>query len=96
MSKAVPFKEYLLERLKDKEFSAEYLNEALNDEDPSVFLLALKDVIEAQGGIGNFAKKSDLNRENLYKILSEKGNPFLASIIKLLDAAGFNLGVRTK
>jgi DNA-binding phage protein len=39
-----------MERLKDPELALAYLNEAVNDEDQRVFLLALKDVIEANGG----------------------------------------------
>ncbi len=47
MKCAVNYKEGLLERLKDPEYSVAYLNACLEDEDPRVFLLALKDVIEA-------------------------------------------------
>ncbi len=30
-----------------------------------------------QGGIGKLSEKTDLNRQNLYRILSDKGNPTL-------------------
>jgi DNA-binding phage protein len=43
----VDYHENLLERLQDPKFAAAYLNEAVLDEDQRVFLLALKDVIEA-------------------------------------------------
>lgn len=43
------FREFKLQELKDVELSLAYLNEALNDKDQRIFLLALKDVIEAQG-----------------------------------------------
>jgi len=44
------YQEKLLEDLRDPELAHLYLNEALTDEDPRMFLLALKDVHEAQGG----------------------------------------------
>ena len=42
------YKEYLLEKLKDRKQAIAYLQQASLDEDQRVFLLALKDVIEAQ------------------------------------------------
>jgi len=89
------YQEKLLEDLQDLELASHYLNEALVDEDPRVFLLALKNVHEAQGGeMTDLAKKTKLSRENLYRILSKKGNPKLTSIISLLNAVGFSLAVR--
>jgi DNA-binding phage protein len=44
------YQEKLLQDLQDSELAAAYLNVALMDEDPRVFLLALKNVYEAQGG----------------------------------------------
>jgi probable addiction module antidote protein len=89
------YQEKLLEDLQDPEEAQAYLNEALMDEDPRVFLLALKNVHEAQGGeMTDLAKKTKLSRENLYRILSKKGNPKLTSIISLLDAVGLSLAVQ--
>lgn len=75
MMKAKNYKEHLLEQLQDPEEAAAYLNAALRDDDPHVFLLALRDIAESQGGMGWLAKHSELNRENLYRTLSVKGNP---------------------
>ncbi len=44
------YQEKLLEDLQDPDEAQAYLNEALMDEDPRIFLLALKNVHEAQGG----------------------------------------------
>jgi probable addiction module antidote protein len=55
--------------------------------------LALRNVAEAQGGVAQLAKKSKLNRESLYKILSERGNPEFRSLDALLHALGFRLAV---
>ena len=69
------------------------MNAALEDIDPELFLLALRNVAEAQGGVAQLAEKAKLNRESLYKILSERGNPELKSLDALLHALGFRLAV---
>ena len=76
------FRDYhqvLIEALKDPEEAEAYLQVALEDykEDQNLeaFLQALKELAEAQGGTGELAKKTDLNRQNLYRILSAAGNP---------------------
>ena len=71
----------------------EYLNAALEEDDPELFLVALRNVAEAQGGVAQLADKTKLNRESLYKMLSERGNPELKSLDALLHALGFRLAV---
>lgn len=89
------YQEKLIEDLQDPELASAYLNVALMDEDPRMFLLALKNVCEAQGEeMTNLAKKTKISRENLYRILSKKGNPKLSNIISLLNAVGFSLAVQ--
>ncbi|MBA3751341.1 putative addiction module antidote protein [Candidatus Dependentiae bacterium] len=88
------YQEKLVQDLQDPELASAYLSEALKDEDPRLFLLALKNVCEAQGkGMTALAKETELSRENLYRILSKKGNPKLNNIISLLSAVGFQLSV---
>jgi DNA-binding phage protein len=43
------YNEFLNDRLKDPKLAMAYLNEALQDENQNVFLIVLKDVLEAQG-----------------------------------------------
>jgi probable addiction module antidote protein len=86
------YKEHLFERLKSPEEAAGYVNAALEEEDTAVLLLALRDVAEARG-IGNVAAKAGLNRENVYRILSDQGNPRLSSVLALLDALDIELRV---
>ena len=89
------YQEELIKGLHDTDEALAYLNEALKDDDQRVFLLALKNVLEAQGGdITTLAQKTDLNRENLYRMLSKKGNPKLTSIILVLNAIGLQLAVQ--
>jgi probable addiction module antidote protein len=93
MAKSRPYKDSLLVRLKDPQEAAIYLDAALEDGDPEVFLLALHDVAEARGGVGDPAQQTGLNRESLYRTLSEKGNPELASLDKLLHTLGLRLAI---
>jgi probable addiction module antidote protein len=72
-----------------------YLESALEDEDPRVFLLALRHVVQALG-VTKVAAKSKLNRESLYKSLSKRGNPSLQTLTALLDSLGFRLTVEFK
>ena len=69
------------------------MNAALEEDDPELFLLALRNVAEAQGGIAQLADKAKLNRESLYRMLSDRGNPELRSLDALLHALGFRLAV---
>ena len=56
-------------------------------------MLALRDVAEAQGGLTKLAERADLNRSNLYKVLSEEGNPRLKTLGAVLHELGFRLSV---
>jgi probable addiction module antidote protein len=89
------YQEQLICDLKDSKEAMAYINAALLDEDPKVFLLALRNVIEAQNrNVTEIAKKSKLNRENLYRMLSLKGNPKISSLIPVLHALGLQLVVQ--
>ena len=80
----------LLKQLKDPVEAAEYLNACYQDSE-EVFLAGLRNVVEARGGMRTVAKLSELNRENLYRALSEKGNPKFYSLTSILDAVGINI-----
>ncbi len=86
----IDYKDLLLEDLKDLDYAAGYLTTAL-EEGQDVFLLAVKDVAQALGGMTQLAKSTELNRENLYDIFSKDGNPRLSSIIPILDNLGFDV-----
>jgi probable addiction module antidote protein len=97
MARTRNYREHLEEVLKDDEEAVAYLNAALAEEDPEVFLLALRDVAGArEGGLAALAEAAHLNREHLYRMLSENGNPELRSLEALLDALGFRLSVELK
>ena len=96
MRKAEPdvsYREDLLRRLKEPKFAAAYLNECLDD-DEQTFLIALHDVADAHGGLSRIAKKTRLNREHLFRMLSKSGNPQLSSLRQSVSAMGFKLALQ--
>ena len=87
------YQDVLIKRLADPEEAAAYLDAALEAGDRAAFLLAVRNVIQASGGMSQAARQSGLNRESLYRALSENGNPELASLDKLLKCLGLRLAV---
>lgn len=91
----VDFETHIIEELQDPEFLEEYLNEALQEEDPKTFLTALKYIAKSRkGGIAQLAKDSGFSRGALYKTLSANGNPTFKSLNNFLNIAGFQLKVK--
>ena len=93
MPRSASYDDLLMEMLKDEERALAYLNAALEEQDPRVFLIALRNVTQAQGGVATLAARSGLNRESLYRALSEKGNPSVQTLAAVLGALGARLGV---
>lgn len=85
--------DWLYTQLADAEFAAEYLNAASEEDDPAIYLAALRKVVEARGGIAVVAEKAHLSRETLYRTLSGRGNPTLRTLHAVLKATGLRLGV---
>lgn len=91
------YEDWLISSLQDKQEAALFLETALEefqkDGDLKALLLSLRHVVEAQGGIGQIARKTHLNRESLYKMLSAKGDPKFTTIATLLNAVGVKLAI---
>ncbi|MDP4200483.1 MAG: putative addiction module antidote protein [Bacteroidota bacterium] len=79
--------------MKNPSEAAAYLRACLEDEDPRVFLIALGHVARANGGLSLLARKTGLNRENLYRTLSPRGNPKIDSVGAVLRSLGMKLSV---
>ena len=69
---------------------AEYLNAALEDENPDVFLQAIADVAKARG-MSKLAADTGLGRESLYKTLAPGAKPRYDTVIRLVRALGVEL-----
>ncbi len=93
MKSSRPYQEDLIEDLKDIKTALGYLNAVIEEGDRNTFLLALRYVAEAQGGIGKLAKTAKMNRVNLYRILTKKGNPELHTLDQILHGLGLRLAV---
>ena len=81
----------------------------LNDEETVRYFIEdavatgdVKDIADALGivarskGMTEIARRAGVSRESLYRTLSVKGNPELATIVKVLDALGFRLALAPK
>lgn len=93
MKPAVDYHKFLIEDLKDAKTASAYLNAALEAGDTRAFLLALKNVMDAQGGMTRISRRSKINRVSLYKMLSSNGNPGFENVLRLLQGAGIRLQV---
>jgi probable addiction module antidote protein len=94
MPRSRPYTTGLNERLKDPNHAAAYLN-ATKNESAEVFLLALRDVAEAHK-ISKVAAAAGVNRETLYRTLSPRGNPTLATLDSILSAVGVEREYRAR
>jgi probable addiction module antidote protein len=88
------YHEFLLEQLTEPVFAAEYLNEARLDSQ-KMFLKALRNVAESRR-MSVLAEQTGLNRESLYKSLSEDGNPRLETYDSVLSALGIDYEFKPK
>ena len=93
MKKLTDYQKDLIEALKDPQEAAAYLNAAIEEGDRETFLLALRNVAEANGGMKTVAEKAHLNRESLYRTLSHRGNPEIRTLFNLLHGVGLRLSV---
>jgi probable addiction module antidote protein len=78
------------EFLEDEETIAEYLNMALEDPNPEMFLMAVRNIARARG-MTQLARDTGLGRESLYKALSEGAKPRYDTILKVVRALGVKL-----
>jgi probable addiction module antidote protein len=90
------YQQDLIESLKDPCEAAAYLNAVIEEGDRVVFLLALRNVAEANGGMAPLAEKANLSRESLYRMLSKRGNPEFKSLSSLLGAMGLRIAVEPR
>ena len=78
--------------LHDEETIAEYLTAALEDPNPDIFLVAVRDVARARG-MAQLARDTGLGRESLYKALAPGAKPRYDTVLKVLHALGVKLHV---
>lgn len=79
--------------LTDAEAVTAYLDEAFATKD-SAFIADAIGVVARAKGMAEISKKIGMSRESLYKALGPKGNPQLATILKVMGALGLELHAR--
>lgn len=79
--------------LTSEEAINEYINAALESNDPDLLLLALADVARARG-MTEVANQAGLGRESLYKALSPGAKPRFETVMKVMQALGFRMSVQ--
>jgi probable addiction module antidote protein len=77
----------------DPVYAVQMLNSILEDGEQAELLVALRQMAKAFGGVQRIAEKAKLNPTQLYRTLSEDGNPELASLAAILKAMGLRLAV---
>jgi len=82
----------LIRRLRNRDYAAKYLSAAFGDS-PDTFLMALRNVADAQKGLARLADEAGVNRENLYRTLSQQGNPRLDTLWAVLKAIGLRVSM---
>ncbi|MBN9070815.1 MAG: addiction module antidote protein [Rhizobiales bacterium] len=78
----------------DPETAAATLDAILADGDQGELLMALRQMTRGFGGVPAVARAAELNPTQLYRTLSEKGNPELRSLNAVLRAMGLRLAVQ--
>ena len=92
MNRTVSHRDYLMKHLTKPGEAAAYLNAVAEDGDVKSLLKALHNVVTAQGGVGQLAKKTKLSRTTLYKTLSPTGNPAISTLDAILAVYGIRIG----
>jgi probable addiction module antidote protein len=77
----------------DPAYAVELLNTILEDGEQGELLIVLRQMAKAFGGVQEIAERANLNPTQLYRTLSEEGNPALSSLTAILKAMGLRLAV---
>ena len=79
----------------DPDFVQASLSLALEEGNMKEFLILMRKLAEANGGIPAVAKKAGLHEKSLYRTLSESGNPRFTTVTALMGAMGMKLTAKS-
>ena len=82
----------VIDFLDSDEAVVDYLNIALEEQDPAFFAKAIGDVARARG-MTAIAEASGVGRQSLYRALSSDGNPRLETLFRVLETLDLRLAV---
>lgn len=99
LSELPRYDDCLMTALQNQKEAEGYLQSALalyqEEGEIGCLLLAIRDVVKAQGGMTTLAQKTNLSRESLYKALSDSGNPQFSTVWTVLHSLGFHLVIES-
>lgn len=80
----------------DPDYAVYLLNSILEDEEGTVgeLLMTLRQIAKAHGGVPALAEDAKLNPTQLYRTLSEDGNPTITSLTAILRALNLRLAIQ--
>ena len=78
--------------LDNDEVMIEYLNVALQENDPGYFAKALGNVARAKG-MSSISEATGLGRQSLYRSLSADGNPRIDTLFQVMASLNVRLAV---
>ena len=78
--------------LNNDEVMIEYLNVALQENDPRYFAKALGNVARAKG-MSSISETTGLGRQSLYRSLSADGNPRIDTLFRVMASLNIRLAV---
>jgi DNA-binding phage protein len=93
--RSASYHEELIKDLKDPLEAAFYIEVVLEEGDPKMLRKALKNVIEAQGGIDRLSLQAQQCYQQIDRMLAEAGIEFY-SLTTLLDTLGLQFSVTVK
>ena len=82
----------VIDILDSDEALVEYLNVALEENDPEYFAKALGNVARAKG-MSSVSEATGLGRQSLYRALSGDGNPRIDTLFRVLEALAIKLAI---
>ena len=95
MIKLRSHKEQLVEKLKDPGYASAYLKACLEEsfetDDIGVFQLAIRNVVDAHGGMAKISSQMEVNRESFYKSLSENSKAKFFTLANAIKACGLEM-----
>lgn len=84
-----------VEFLQTDEDMQEYLNAAIEENDPEFLRAALRDILRAKN-LSQLSRDTGTSREKIYKALSKDGNPTFATILKIINALGLEMHLSSR
>lgn len=84
--------DYLSQSLKNPQEAAAYLDAVMEMGDSAALLLALRQVAKAHG-MTDVARRANVGERTLFRSLSDKGDPTINTLNKVLHEMGLRLSV---